>query len=498
MPQFPWGDDHWASAAGFCIDAGLLSQHALAPLEFGQLSQSFKPMIYSHFDQATPPDVLVVHKGLLSHYDSDLLFAFRQAGAYVYGNSVFVILTRDLGHKQEGPSEHITVLDRYIENGTSENAGSHADNTWFFDRWQRHERRPDLPIGDGKRIAIVSANRMGNFGDDLLTFATRNILLQAIEGSDIRVLAPPVEKEALTSIDCLVIGAGGLLYDGSLENVLNYMQPVALAAKAAIKTVCLGQGVQGISTPLGRDIFRRALSTCAGLTTRDAESTRVLTEEVGVTCSVQTLQDLAFSLGPHMDAIAGTMPPRAARAKPRVLVSLSDPQRLGAIKSVGSAAALTRFGDVNRWFASAFSKEFDLKFFVQSRDDLAFYQSVRASTDVEIVDPNDAPVEVGLRQYLEADLVLTSRLHGLILACLARKPVIAVSSRGTKIDRLISESIPSLRDNLIFLADYSADALKAKIDMFTHGRLPSISEEDLERAIEKALETIPFVRDVLR
>ncbi len=264
MPQFPWGDDHWASAAGFCIDAGLLSQHALAPLEFGQLSQSFKPMIYSLFDQPAPPDVLVVHKGLLGHYDFDLLFAFRRAGDYVYGNSVFVILTRNLPHKQEGPSEHITVLDRYIENGTSESAGSQADNTWFFDRWQRHEPRPDLPIGDGKRIAIVSANRMGNFGDDLLTLATRNILLRAIEGSTVRVLAPPVEKEALTSIDCLVIGAGGLLYDGSLENVVNYMQPVALAAKAATKTICLGQGVQGISTPLGRDIFRRALSTCAG------------------------------------------------------------------------------------------------------------------------------------------------------------------------------------------------------------------------------------------
>ncbi len=129
---------------------------------------------------------------------------------------------------------------------------------------------------------------------------------------------------------------------------------------------------------------------------------------------------------------------------------------------------------------------------------MAFYQSVRASTDVEIIDPNDAPVEYGLRQYLEADLILTSRLHGLILACLARKPVIAVSSRGTKIDRLITESIPSLRDNLILLADYSADALKAKIDMFAHGRLPSISEDDLKRATEKALETIPFVRDVLR
>jgi polysaccharide pyruvyl transferase WcaK-like protein len=490
---FPWSDANWTEVAEFCRGAGLLSRPCLAPLEFSALSETFRPPIYSLLGEAQPPDALVVHKGLIGRYDLDMLRAFRRDGAYVFGNGVFLILTRTPTPSYKGAPEHVTVLDRYLETGRDENARAQAEHTDYFERW--HEGEPVR--GGGARIAVVSASRMGNFGDDLLTFATRKVLLRAAEGANVRIFAPPVEQEAVSDIDILALGAGGLLYDGSRENVLNYMHPLALAARRGIKTICIGQGVQGISTALGKDVFRQALSRSAGVTTRDRESARILTDDVGVTSPVHTLQDLAFALGDEMDTAAESAPQARCGAKPRVLVSLSDPSRLGASRAPRTASLLARFGEVNRWFAREYASDFDLTFFVQSRDDKEFYKRLQPETGIGIMDPNDAPLASGLRHYAAADLVVTSRLHGLILACLARKPVIAVSTRGTKVHRLIDESAPSLLGNLILLGDYDADALRARLEAFVQGRLPAITEGELARAKRAALENISLVKALL-
>ena len=507
--MFPWHDAYWAETVRYCAGAGLFAERGIAPEAFAGLSPELRPPIYTHFDTPEAYRYLVIHKGLLEQYRFETLAAFRRDGTYVFGNPVFVVLAR--GGQVGAAADHLGPLDEYLATGRQPSPRPCPDRTALFDRWRGVDRAV-LPAGT-KRVAVISANGMGNFGDDLLAHATCRLIEQALGPCDIRVLAPPVDPRSVEGCDLVVIGGGGLLYDvgggghfydNDLPNVTNYMAPLLEAQARDIPTFALGQGVTGITSALGRDIYRRVLSRCNGVSVRDRESARVL-DEIGVTCPVATLPDLAFLLGPEARRATGRRarnPMPASERRPRVLVAVSDPAWfMGPL--IGEPTpyqnSLIRFGETNRWFLSTYKDRLDIQFFVQSRDDLSFCEQVEEIGDFPIIRPDRLDLDQALAHYAEADLVVTSRLHSLVPACLMRKPVIVAlwDYIACKNERLILESARSLQANAIRMRDYTAEELGFRIERFLAGGLPGISDEELARAEEAAAKNVAFIRRVL-
>ena len=116
--------------------------------------------------------------------------------------------------------------------------------------------------------------------------------------ADARAPAPPVVRDLsreevrpeIAPLDLLILGGGGLLYDGS---ALIYLREVAIAQELGVPVVVYAVSAGPLEYISVREAVRGALDRAAAVTVRDRGSQRLL-EDVGVRREVRVTADPAL------------------------------------------------------------------------------------------------------------------------------------------------------------------------------------------------------------
>lgn len=204
---------------------------------------------------------------------------------------------------------------------------------------------------------------------------------------------------ALVASDALVSGGGGLLQDRtSARSLWYYLTLIRLARMLGKRVVVYGQSLGPLS-PSGRDHVTQALRGVP-LALRDGASVE-LARQLGLEATL--VADAALLLDPPENVL----PPRGATAhdtRPVLLIPRSGHEALN--EALAQAASRLRRGGVRVTVIAMHPAE--------DADAARRLQSSVGAVLLEAADPTDA-----LRHIAGSRYVLSVRLHGLILACLA-------------------------------------------------------------------------------
>lgn len=238
------------------------------------------------------------------------------------------------------------------------------------------------------------------------------------------------ERESAAALaDCgLVVVAGGgqldELWGGALAHPLALWRWSAVARRLGARFVVLSVGTGRLDSSLGRHFVARALAAAEVVTFRDEGSRALAPVPPGRRLAV--VPDLAYAVPRPADGAA------APRARPLVALSpishrdpRGTPDEDGAAyaRNVRAVAALA-----DRLVAT----NHDVAFFTTNPSDDATVSDVRAALaggDARVrVEAAAGASVAGLLGFLStADVVVASRLHGVLLAHAVGRPVVALS-----------------------------------------------------------------------
>jgi polysaccharide pyruvyl transferase WcaK-like protein len=337
---------------------------------------------------------------------------------------------------------------------------------------------PARPPGQPPDLLLIGAYGMANLGDDAILAAMLDELRPVLPGARFAIVAQdtgalpvaddlrpiPFEdraiQEALIGKDLLIIGGGGLLFDfrirASYDEFSNdratdfypHYRAALAACRLGIPVYFYAVGVGPLISPVGRELTRRVCACAAAITVRDQLSRAEL---VGLGIppeKVEVTADPAVRL-PSPDG------PRAGGGnRPRIGFAVRDwfpVTAPGAVQLPHGSAYLGRYLDQ---FAAAADHVVAQRggeaifFAVQDEvdDDRRYARQVLArmahgqrATIVEATSYRDLQALIaGL------DLVISTRLHGVIFAASALIPAIGINL-NTKIRAfLIDLGLPEL------------------------------------------------------
>jgi polysaccharide pyruvyl transferase WcaK-like protein len=257
----------------------------------------------------------------------------------------------------------------------------------------------------------------------------------------------------------LVLASGG----GQLDAVWGgaWGQPYALARwawlarRAGVPFALISVGYGGASTWLSRQFLRYAVSRAAYCSVRD-EGSRAMTMRLGVKRDLPVVPDLAFGLSasaplprrrPGHDI--GISPMVYLRPGSWPIENLAEYQRIIALWTNLVRATVARGDRVH--------------LFVSNPGDMAAVRDIweilgeesRAGCTIEQAESPDALLEL----FRGLDVVIASRLHGVLLAIVASRPVLALSH-----ERKVRAAMSDARMSA-FCADLTATTLDQVTDM---------------------------------
>lgn len=350
------------------------------------------------------------------------------------------------------------------------------------------------------RVLIVSAAKMENVGDNVVSLVNEGLVWSYSEAAEVRYadLNEHPQSDVLWS-DLVIVGGGGIIYDWAIENVDNYMQYIDLAKYARKTVIVSGVGVQGISTDYAKRRYRETLNRADCLIVRDAQDAQELAE-IGVMIPIQTLPDLAVLLPELLpilqqkreyapsDQIADLLQRKQQSKKPFLGVSLSSEEGAALNKNVDEAAIKERQASDDKKIKAlkSLENEYQIVLLPHSRDDLAMYERAdeHLSHAINLRPFGHKEVLGILDVYRAFDVVLTSRYHGFLLASLIRKPVAIITGENTKkIQKTIHSQLPVFRSNVLEiseLAELSGSSIRA-LSSFTDQH-----DNEVNQLIEKA------------
>lgn len=342
-----------------------------------------------------------------------------------------------------------------------------------------------------KKVLISSANSYGNVGDDICGYSAEHLMKKAFPGADTRVTCPPYRKDLVDWSDAVVIGGGGVIYDSDFDNVTNYMNYVDEAKRQGKLAYVLGVGIQGIGTDKGRAAYQRSLGSADVVTVRTPTDNKLL-KDAGVTTAVTT-QDIGFATAEWVGRPSFFQKIRLQRlfkpnGKPNLGLALVD---LVKIKGDAFDEKSKNFVDSVDRNLSRICQEFNVYLLVHSADDAEFYAQLKAKYDVRIVNYKTIKdIEFFWAAYKRLDLVIGSRFHSIVLACLAGVPVVGVSSESTKQNRLANYDMPTLLSQRLVFSDLEAvrDLFDNLYVNYTNGKYKVASTDEVERAKRRAID----------
>lgn len=158
-----------------------------------------------------------------------------------------------------------------------------------------------MNLGDEAILEGVLGSLRASVAADVIVFSlnpadtlSRHAVEQAINPRSLtrKEIAP-----LIGSLDLLILGGGGLLYDADAPT---YLREVGLAAELGVPVLLYAISAGPLTTEAARRAVREALNASAAIaiTVRDRESSRLL-DDVGVRSEVRLAADPAFLLEPE-------------------------------------------------------------------------------------------------------------------------------------------------------------------------------------------------------
>ncbi|MBC9727610.1 polysaccharide pyruvyl transferase family protein [Streptomyces sp. TRM68367] len=261
--------------------------------------------------------------------------------------------------------------------------------------------------------------------------------------------------EALAGLDLLVLGGGGILYDGEARR---YLRLVRAAQERGARTFAYAVGAGPLREAEDREAVRTVLPDMDDVVVRDGES-RLVLEEVGVEREVTVTADPALLLAP--EPFTEQMMRHEGVPTDARLVGMS-------VREPGRAAEKLDEGDYHALLADVadfliLRLDAHVVFLPMERHDVrhahAVLSHMTAPDKGRILNGSYTPGQLlGFMSHL--DLAVGMRLHFVIFAALAGLPVLPLPYSGKVFDFARRMGAPAL----VGVAREQAGLLLAEVD----------------------------------
>ncbi len=338
-------------------------------------------------------------------------------------------------------------------------------------------QRPS-PAPPGLRIGLLGSYGGCNIGDEAILMCVLNCLrahrpharlvVFSRHAEHTRAHQPEADEvvdwegvpqkpvlDALGGLDLLVLGGGGILYDGEARR---YLRLVRAAQERGVRTLAYAVGAGPLREPDDREAVRSVLPAMDEVVVRDEES-RLVLEEVGVECDLTVTADPALLLAPRpfteqMMRQEGL--PLGARL---VGMSVREPGRAAEKLDEDDYHAL--LADVADFLARRLDAH--VVFVPMERQDVRHAHGVLSRMSApdlgRILHNSYSPGEIlGFMSHL--DLVVGMRLHLVMFAALSGLPVLPLPYSGKVFDFARRTGAPAL----VGVAREQAGLLLAEVD----------------------------------
>jgi polysaccharide pyruvyl transferase CsaB len=297
-------------------------------------------------------------------------------------------------------------------------------------------------------------------------------------------------NEEIAGLDVLVLGGGGLLYDGEATE---YLRHVRTAHRNGVPTVAYAIGVGPLTTPEDRRAVREVVSAMTRVTVRDEESKRVL-EEVGVERPIEVVADPALLLTPEPFSADSLLSDGVDISGRLIAMSVREPGRAAPDLAVDAyhttLAAVADFA-VHRYGGQ-------VVFIPMERGDVreshAVLARMTAPDRARVLHGAYGPREVlGLMHHM--DMAVGMRLHFLIFAALSEVPFLPLPYAGKVADFARTVGVPTPGS----LDRDAVGPLLAAVDRLWDERLtdPGRTHNRVQKLKPRAEATLRHVLDLL-
>jgi polysaccharide pyruvyl transferase CsaB len=283
-----------------------------------------------------------------------------------------------------------------------------------------------LNAGDEAILTAMIATLRGALGEVSLTvfsrMASHTRKHHAVEEVvPLRGLARKQSVEHIATLDLLLLGGGGILYDGEARQ---YLREVRLAHQAGVATMAYAIGAGPLTYAEDQRLVREILPLMDAVTVRDAGTSRIL-EDLDVDCAVEVTADPALLL--EAERFTETQLRLEGIPRGRRLVGLSLREPGLAAPGLDAEATHRVLAHIADFAADRF--ECDVLFIPMEACDVRLSHAVIArmmrAQHAHVLTGRYAPRELlGLMRHLT--LVIGMRLHVLIFAALAGVPLFAL------------------------------------------------------------------------
>jgi polysaccharide pyruvyl transferase CsaB len=365
---------------------------------------------------------------------------------------------------------------------------------------------------EGMAIGISGSYGGLNVGDEAILTATVEQLRQAVPGVRLTVFTRNVAHTranhdvdrvidarralldeltgAIEGLDLLLLGGGGLLYDGEAET---YLHLPRLAQRLGVRTATYAIGAGPLERTADRHAIAQVLNEMACITVRDTGAQRLL-EESGVDREIVVTADPALLLDPDPGP-GRTLEDEGVDTSRRIIgMSVREP---------GGAAADLEDGGYHRLLAHAADFvaarfDADVLFVPMERQDVR--QAYRVIAEMGLPDRamvlrgNYSPCEL-LRLIGELDLAVGMRLHFVIFAAIGGVPVLGLPYASKVASFLECLDLPS--DPMI--GPQHTGTLLASIDRLwdTRAERRRLQQERLPLLRDEAARTTGLIAELL-
>ncbi|MFC7814947.1 polysaccharide pyruvyl transferase family protein [Streptomyces sp. NPDC057367] len=337
---------------------------------------------------------------------------------------------------------------------------------------------PPQPAPPGPRIGVLGSYGGFNTGDEAILTCVLSCLRAQRPGARLVVLSRDAEHtrahhpdadevvpwegvsrnhvlDVLPGLDLLVLGGGGILYDGEARR---YLRLVRAAQTRSVPTFAYAVGAGPLTDAEDRDAVRTVLADMDDVVVRDEES-RLVLEEVGLEREVTVTADPALLLGPEAFTEAMMRDEGIPSGARLVGMSVREPGRAAEKLDEGDYHAL--LADVADFLVRRLDAH--VVFLPMERHDVrhahAVLSHMTAPDKGRILHGDYSPGQVlGFMRHL--DVAVGMRLHFVIFAALSGVPVLPLPYSGKVFDFARRLGAPAL----VGVAREQAGLLLAEVD----------------------------------